>query len=161
MACRIDREAAWRPRRLPGGAETPSSRPNAAGCRRFPSVKKQKPTKRLLFLALTIATETAEMALVPDPGSTDGDWQPEPPPIPYAGNNVDVHTGDDKHASYAMDGYAAQSLLRNDAKRCNEADERSAPLHSAGNASYSSPFINLSCCLTILAYDERSGLVLV
>ncbi|OKO92352.1 hypothetical protein BRO54_2408 [Geobacillus proteiniphilus] len=89
-------------------------------------------------MALTIAAETAEtdqiLALVPDPDSTDGDWQPEPPPIPYAGNNVDVHTGDDKHVSYAMDGYAAQSLLRNDAERCNEADERSAPLHSAGNA---------------------------
>ncbi|BBW96012.1 hypothetical protein GsuE55_08450 [Geobacillus subterraneus] len=83
------------------------------------------------------------MAPIPasEQGSTHGGWPLVPLPIPYAGNNADVHTGDDTRASCAMDGYAAQSLLGNGVGRNIEADERSAPLHVVGNAWHPSPFI--------------------
>jgi hypothetical protein len=97
---------------------------------RTPFDKKQRPASGPFVRLFNIQPGTAASAL----GNTGAGWQPERRPIPYAGNNGDVHTIGDTHASYATDGYAAQSLLENDVGRSIEADEQSAPSHKAGNA---------------------------
>jgi hypothetical protein len=75
------------------------------------------------------------------------------------GSNVDVDKDDGLHVSDEMDEYVAQSLLENDVVHRIAVDEQLVPRHVVCNAcSFPLSFIS---CFTILAYDERSGHVLV